>query len=120
VLAPNSPLRAAVTALALPAVPSAAAVMPTLPAPPAAEPALRRAARYAWAVLLARIDEVFPLRCPNGGGEMRIIAFITETAVVRDILLALKRADCATHHRAGPWSAAVGRNERCRQRRRSK
>jgi len=120
VLAPNSPLRAAVTALAMPAVPPAAAVMPTLPAPPAAEPALRRAARYAWAVLLARIDEVFPLRCPNGGGEMRIIAFITETAVVRDILLALKRADCATHHRAGPWSAAVGRNERCRQRRRSK
>ncbi len=50
---------------------------------------LRRAARYAWAVLLARIDEVFPLRCPNGGGDMRIIAFITATAVVRDILLAL-------------------------------
>jgi len=49
---------------------------------------------------------------------MRIIAFITATAVVRDILLALKRADCATHHRAGPWSAAVGRNGRCRQPRR--
>ncbi len=89
VLAPNSPLRAAVTALALPAVPSAAAVAPTLPAPPAAEPALRRAARYAWAVLLARIYEVFPLRCPKCGGDMRIIAFITEMAVVRDILLAL-------------------------------
>jgi len=40
-------------------------------------------------VLLARIYEVFPLRCPKCGGDMRIIAFITETAVVRDILLAL-------------------------------
>ena len=62
-LAPNSPLRAAVTALAVPAVTPAAAVASTLPAPPAAEPALHRADRYAWALLLARIDEVFPLRC---------------------------------------------------------
>jgi hypothetical protein len=43
VLAPNSPLRAAITALA----PAAA---PTPPAPPpTTEPAQRRAARYAWA-----------------------------------------------------------------------
>ncbi len=89
VLAPNSPLRAAVTGLALPAVSSAAAVAPTLPAPPAAAPALRCAARYAWAVLLARLYEVFPLRCPQCGGEMRIIACITEATVVREILRAL-------------------------------
>jgi len=98
-LAPNSALRAAVTALAVPAVAPAVPLAAVAPAPhqapPADEPAHRRAARYAWAVLLARIDEVLPLRCPNGGGEMRIIAFITATAVVRDILLALKRADCA-------------------------
>ena len=37
----------------------------------------------------ARIYEVFPLRCPNCGGDMRIIAFITEATVMRDILLAL-------------------------------
>jgi hypothetical protein len=43
-------------------------------------------ARYAWALLLARIYEVFPLTCPRCGGEMRIIAFITEAVVVRDIL----------------------------------
>ena len=32
--------------------------------------------RYAWALLLARIYEVFPLRCPSCGAAMRIIAFI--------------------------------------------
>ena len=53
VLAPNSPLRTAVTALAL-----AATIPPPAPNPqPAAEPAPRRAARYAWALLLARISE---------------------------------------------------------------
>jgi len=53
VLAPNSPLRSAVTALA-----RAATTSPPAPSPePAAEPAHRRAARYAWARLLARIYE---------------------------------------------------------------
>ena len=66
VLAPNSPLRAAVTALALAATTS----LPTPNPEPAAEPAHRRAARYAWALLLARIDEVFPLVGPIGGGAM--------------------------------------------------
>ena len=42
----------------------------------------RRAARYAWAVLLARIYEVLPLLCPKCGAEMRIIAFITEAPAV--------------------------------------
>ena len=80
VLAPNSPLRSAVTALAL-----AATTSPPAPNPePAAEPAHRRAARYAWALLLARIYEVFPLVCPNCGGAMRIIAFITDPPTVRD------------------------------------
>lgn len=56
VLAPHSPLRSAVTALA-----RAATTSPPAPKPqPAAEPAHRRAARYAWAALLARIYEVFP------------------------------------------------------------
>ena len=83
VLAPHSPLRAAVTALAL-----AAATAPPAPTPnpSAAELAPRRAARYAWARLLARIYEVFPLLCPLCGAEMRIIAFITDPSTVRDIL----------------------------------
>ena len=50
------------------------------------EPAHRRAARYAWALLLARIYEVFALLCPKCGGAIRIIAFITEAVAVRDIL----------------------------------
>ena len=90
VLAPNSPLRPAVTALAVPEATHTPAAPPTDPAPPSAElAAARRAARYAWALLLARIYAVLPLRCPRCGGEMRIIAFITATAVVRDILIHL-------------------------------
>jgi Putative transposase/Transposase zinc-binding domain len=85
VLAPNSPLRMAVTTLALAAPTSPPALNPE----PAAEPAHRRAARYTWALLLARIYEVFPLVCPNCGGAMRIIAFITDGPTVRDILVHL-------------------------------
>ena len=54
--------------------------------PPAAEPAHRRATRHTWALLLARIYEVFPLVCARCGAEMRIIAFITDGPTVRDIL----------------------------------
>ena len=46
----------------------------------------RSPARYLWAMLLARIYEVFPLTCPQCGAEMRIIAFITEAVDVRAIL----------------------------------
>jgi hypothetical protein len=46
----------------------------------------KRAAHYLWAVLMARIYEVFPLLCPICGGQMRIIAFITHTANIRQIL----------------------------------
>jgi len=104
VLAPNSPLRPAVTAMALPATTLAAA------APPADEPALRRAARYAWALLLARIYEVFPLRCSLCGADMRIIAFITDPTTVRDILAHLGepiRAPIVAPARGPPLWAAV-------------
>jgi len=47
---------------------------------------LERAAHYLWAVLMARIYEVFPLLCPICGGPMRIIAFITHSADIRQIL----------------------------------
>jgi hypothetical protein len=110
VLAPNSPLRASVTALA-----QDAAAQPAHPPPPAqAEPASadtgegvvalgvssplptqaepiqpvqpKRPAHYLWAVLIARIYEVFALLCPICGGQMRIIAFITHSADIRHIL----------------------------------
>ena len=40
-------------------------------------------------MLLARLFESLPLVCPNCGADRRIIAFVTETATVRRILLAL-------------------------------
>ena len=89
VLASNSPLRYAVTAMASPTATLAPTAPHPNPAPPADEPIHRRAARYAWALLLARIYEVFPLRCSKCGGTMRIIAFITDRTTVRDILISL-------------------------------
>ncbi len=83
VLAPNASLRAAVTALA------PVAVTPSPPATNAAateEPRHRAAARYLWAMLLARIYEAFPLACPICHAEMRIIAFINDAGTVRKIL----------------------------------
>jgi hypothetical protein len=59
VLAPNAPLRAAVTALA----PEAPAAQPT-PVQTSEEAPHSCAARYLWAMLLARIYEAFPLTCP--------------------------------------------------------
>ena len=92
-LAPNSPLRAAVVAMAQ-AAPSQPAKVPAEPAtagrdvPTQPEPAppRRSQAHYLWAVLIARIYEVFPLLCPICGGQMRIIAFITHSADIRQIL----------------------------------
>jgi Putative transposase/Transposase zinc-binding domain len=79
VLAPNAPLRAAVTALApVPAPPPAAGTPEDAPH--------RAAARYLWAMLLARIYEVFPLRCSFCHAAMRIIAFITAPCTRRQIL----------------------------------
>jgi hypothetical protein len=79
VLVPNSPLRAEVTAMACSSMPRATAqtqssaqpattgesadeTMGPEPVPP------KRAAHYMWAVLIARIYEVFPLLCPLCGG----------------------------------------------------
>ena len=100
VLAPNSPLRAAVTALAQGAAAQPATAQaqaePALGVgnarPTQAEPAQpvpvppKRPAHYLWAVLIARIYEVFPLLCPKCGGQMRLIAFVTEGTQIRKIL----------------------------------
>jgi len=82
VLAPNSPMRAAVTAMApLPEV-----VQPMAEATTADAPPQRAASHYLWAMLLARIYETLPLVCPQCQSPMRIIAFITEGSSVRKIL----------------------------------
>lgn len=86
VLAPNSPLRAAAVALAAPAKQVVVQTKPAItgegapgmvplghPMSPTPEPATpqRSPAHYLWAVLIARIYEVFPLLCPMCGGQMR-------------------------------------------------
>jgi len=80
VLAPNASQRVQVIALARQLPP---------PMPNAAHrshaPA-RSPARILWAVLLARIYEIFPLLCPDCGGPVRIIAFLTEAASVNALL----------------------------------
>ena len=85
VLAPNAPYRAQVSALGRaanpPAPPPLAAQAST--ANPSPRPA---SARIAWALLLARIYACFPLLCPQCGGTMRIIAFITEPPAIKAIL----------------------------------
>jgi hypothetical protein len=82
VLAPNSPLRAAVTAMA----PTPVIVQPLVEATEADAPPHRGASHYLWAMLLARIYETLPLVCPLCQSPMRIIAFITEASTVRKIL----------------------------------
>ena len=42
--------------------------------------------RIAWAKLMARLGEEFLLECPACGGDIRLIAFITEPGPIRKIL----------------------------------
>jgi hypothetical protein len=42
--------------------------------------------RIAWAKLMARVGEEFPLECPACGGDIRLIAFITEPGPIRKTL----------------------------------
>ena len=72
------------------------------PAPPPST----RAARYAWALLLARIYDVLPLVCPRCCQAMRIVAFVTEAAAVRRILAHVGEAmnpPAILPSRAPPW-----------------
>ena len=109
VLAPNASLREAVTALA-----GAPKPVPAEANAVAEESGACRAARYAWALLLARIYEVFPLICPKCGGAMRIIAFIDNGEAIREILLHLGEAiappKLAPAHGPPLWEAAGQRD----------
>jgi hypothetical protein len=77
VLTPNAPLRAQVTALAPP---------PMLVTPDASHAPARSPARTLWAVLLARVYEILPLRGGLCGAQMRIIAFVTDAPAVTTLL----------------------------------
>ncbi len=59
---------------------------PTTPARPESSASARPTTPSLWARLLARIYEVFPLLCPTCGGELRILAFLTEPQPIHDIL----------------------------------
>jgi hypothetical protein len=96
VFAPNHRLRRAVTALAIgnassPPLPpgegrgEGAGNTGSLPQSPRSHDT----SRIAWAKLLARISEQFPLECPACGGDIRLIAFITDPAPIRKILEAI-------------------------------
>ncbi len=67
-------------------------------------PALR-ARRRRWAELLRRVFQVEVEVCPRCGGEMSIVGFVTEHAVVTRILAHLARRGIEA--RAGPWAAAA-------------
>jgi len=87
VLAPNSPWRQEVTARAGVAIETDGPVSPPGPSTvPAEEAPTAHPARYLWAMLLARIYEIFPLTCNHCGGEVRLIAFVTEAVPIREIL----------------------------------
>ena len=96
VFAPNHPLRPAVTALAIANATARANAASSLPLPPGEgrgvgarnheQPGSHDTSRIAWAKLMAKIAEDFPLACPACGGDIRLIAFITEPGPIRKIL----------------------------------
>jgi hypothetical protein len=65
-------------------------------------PTAQAARRRSWAELIRRVHEVDPLICPKCGGEMRVVAFITEAPVIKRILDHLARRSRAS--RAPPSS----------------
>ena len=111
VLAPNSPLRAAVTAYGREEAPSPQAPAKTVSATDE-EQRTGSPARYLWAMRLARLFESLPLVCPNCGANMRIIAFITEAAPVEQILTHIGEPPRPTPDLARPRTARLGRGAR--------
>ena len=50
----------------------------------------RKTLRQRWANLIRRVFKTDPLICKNCGGQMRIVSFITEPGVIRQILVHLE------------------------------
>jgi hypothetical protein len=99
--APNHPLRPAVTAAAIGNIGKQQDAKPGEHAGDLAtagsgccvsagtvdgKPCHHDTSRIAWAKLLARVGEEFPLACPSGGGDIRLISFITDPGPIRKIL----------------------------------
>ena len=96
VFAPNHKLRKAVTAMAIGNIGKrcdaatgghVAGGQPTEGCCDANQkPRSHDTSRIAWAKLMARVGEEFPLECPNCRGDIRLIAFITQPGPIRKIL----------------------------------
>ena len=92
VFAPNHPLRRTVTALAIGNIGKqsdshAAAGHAAGDCCDSGEKSRSHdTSRIAWAKLMARVGEEFPLLCSNCGGDIRLISFITALGPVRKIL----------------------------------
>jgi hypothetical protein len=96
VFAPNHTLRRAVTALAIGKIGKrgqAATGGHAVGGQPTdgcrdtqANPHAHDTSRIAWAKLMARVGEEFPLECPACGGYIRLISVITEPGPIRKIL----------------------------------
>ena len=98
VFAPNHRLRRAVTALAIGNIGTRRDAATgghggdghgtgsCCDAHPSHKPRSHDTSRIAWAKLMARVGEEFPLDCPACGGDIRLIAFITEPGAIRKIL----------------------------------
>ncbi len=90
VFAPNRKLRRAVTAMAIGDIgrqreavtgghgDEGHATGGCCDANPNQKPRSHDMSRIAWIKLMARVGEEFPLECPACGGDIRLIAFITE------------------------------------------
>jgi len=89
VLAPNAALRRAVTTRAGQPIDMGTSQPHTVAATGACDACEPRRASYLWAALIARIYECLPLSCPSCGAEMRLIAFLTDPASVKPILVHL-------------------------------
>ncbi|MFM7138180.1 MAG: transposase, partial [Planctomycetota bacterium] len=99
VFAPNHPLRPAVTALAIGNIGKRQEAEAGTTARDGhgtggccdsshatQKPRSHDTSRIAWAKLMARVGEEFPLACPSCGGDIRLIAFLTAPGPIRKIL----------------------------------
>jgi len=66
------------------------------------DPEYLNAARFAWVRLIKKVYEVDPLTCPHCGGEMRFLAVIEGTPVIKQILRHLGVWDPSSPLRAPP------------------
>ncbi|NOQ80149.1 MAG: hypothetical protein GQ546_12205 [Gammaproteobacteria bacterium] len=98
VLAPNSPFRTSVTVMAGQSIPQGAIEIQTTdkndePVEQERENKPKRPPnRYLWAMLLARIYNLFPLLCPECRAEMQVIAVIQDKPVINKILKSVGEA----------------------------